>query len=72
MLEFLFSPGEPDKSFILSAWGWRGPSPCVPGAYLRWPVKELTGRQISLPGTGESLSKKVYYLKTKGDGECHS
>lgn len=29
-MEFLFSPGEPDKPFSLSAWGWRGPSPCRP------------------------------------------
>lgn len=44
------------------------------GAYLRWIVKELTGRQISLvlPGMGESLSKKVFYLKTKEGGGCHA
>lgn len=65
------SPQESQTSHLTSVPGDGGdPHPLDQGAYLRWPVKELTGRQISLvlPGMGESLAKKVFYLKTKAGG----
>lgn len=65
------SPQESQTDHLASVPGDGGdPHPVDQGAYLRWPVKELTGKQISLvlPGMGESRSKKVFYLKTKGSG----